>query len=61
MQSTDGDLTGGLIHLEGYTMRQRQQGITAIGFVLIAVLVGTAFPGHDRLQRRGLLIGGAPL
>ena len=48
MPSTDGILFGSLIN-RGYTMRQRQRGITAIGFVLIAALVGLIGYGVLRL------------
>jgi Domain of unknown function (DUF4845) len=35
--------------MEGYTMRQRQQGMTAIGFLIIAALVGLVGYGAVRL------------
>jgi hypothetical protein len=35
--------------MEGYTMRQRQQGMTAIGFAIIAALVGLVGYGAIRL------------
>ncbi len=35
--------------MEGCTMRQRQQGMTAIGFVLVAALVGLVGYGAIRL------------
>jgi hypothetical protein len=35
--------------MEGYTMRERQQGITAIGFLLIAALVSLVGYGVIRL------------